>query len=57
MCNKFDEEYNLEAGTALTYVKHLIARKKIVFNMMEKLDIRKLKIGEITIKYSGGEKN
>lgn len=56
LCNKFDEEYNLEIGTALTYVKHLIARKMIVFNMMEKLDIRKLKIGEITIKGSGGNK-
>lgn len=54
LCNKFDEEYNLEVGTALTYVKHLIARKMIAFNMMEKLDIRKLKISEISIKDSGG---
>ncbi|EFI70147.1 Tn7-like transposition protein A [Lysinibacillus fusiformis ZC1] len=54
LCNKFDEEYNLEVGTALTYIKHLIARKMIVFNMMEKLDIRKLKISEITIKGNGG---
>ncbi len=55
-CNRFDEDYNLEVGTALTYVKHLIARKLIAINMVEKLDIRKIKISEITIKDSGGEK-
>ncbi len=56
LCNKFDEEYNLEVGTALTYVKYLIARKIIVIYMVEKLDVRTLKIDEINIKGNGGNK-
>lgn len=56
LCNRFDEEYNADVGTALTYVKYLIARKLISFNMMEKIDIRKLIISEITFKDNGGDK-
>ena len=55
-CNRLDDDYKLEVGTALTYVKHLIARKIIIINMMDKLDIRKIKISEITINDTGGEK-
>ncbi|MDP1396294.1 TnsA endonuclease N-terminal domain-containing protein [Lysinibacillus capsici] len=56
LCNIFDEEYNADVGTAITYVKHLIARKLISFNMMEKIDIRKLIISDITFKDNGGDK-
>lgn len=56
ICNEFDENYNLEIGSAVIYFKHLIARKIIRLNMMEKVDIRKLDISEITIKDDGGEK-
>lgn len=56
MCNIFDEEYNAEVGTALTFVKHLIARKLISFNMVEKIDIRKLIISDITFKDNRGDK-
>lgn len=55
VCNKFDDDYNAEVGSAITYFKHLIARKFISFNMTEKMDIRKLNINEITIKENRGE--
>lgn len=56
VCNEFDENYNLEVGSAIIYFKYLIARKLILLNMMEKVDIRKIDISEITINDDGGEK-
>ncbi|WP_318241048.1 TnsA endonuclease C-terminal domain-containing protein [Ureibacillus galli] len=35
MCDQFDINYNLEVGSAFTYLKHLIARKLITLKMDE----------------------
>ena len=37
ICDQFDENYNLEVGSAITYLKHLIARKLITLKMDEKV--------------------
>ncbi|MFY0744545.1 TnsA endonuclease N-terminal domain-containing protein [Solibacillus silvestris] len=55
-CNKFDEDYNLEIGTALSYFKYFTARKKISLNMSGKFDIRKFKVSELTFTEKGGDK-
>lgn len=50
ICDQFDEDYNLEIGSAITYLKHLIARKLIILKMDEtaiivaRLSIKNIKI-------------
>lgn len=38
VCSEFDFEHNLEIGTALSIIKHLLAHKKIGVNMFESFD-------------------
>lgn len=49
VCNKFDEDYNLETGSSLSYVKHFIARKYISVDMNKKINPSNLTINQITL--------
>ncbi len=50
VCDEFDAEYNLITGTALSLLKHLIARKQVAMDMEKTFEItdsvQMLKIGE-----------
>lgn len=49
LCNDFDDEYNLETGTALNYFKYFIARRLIRCNMVAKIKINNLEINDLII--------
>ena len=49
ICNKFDEDYHLETGSSLSYIKHFIARKYISVDMNKKINVRSLNMNEITL--------
>lgn len=50
ICDQFDENYNLEIGSALTYLKHLIARKLISVKMDDtRIIVARLSIDNIRI--------
>ncbi|MGE7694967.1 TnsA endonuclease N-terminal domain-containing protein [Lysinibacillus sp. NPDC094177] len=52
VCNRFDEDYNLETGSALSYVKHFIARKYISVDMNKKINPSNLSINQIILNIS-----
>lgn len=49
ICDQFDNDFNLEIGSALKYFRHFIARKLITVNMAERIIIAKLTITDIEI--------
>ncbi|MDZ5474183.1 TnsA endonuclease N-terminal domain-containing protein [Bacillus sp. 31A1R] len=46
---EFDREYNLDSGTAIAFTRHLIASKKLIIDIMKKIDFRRTKLEEITL--------
>lgn len=56
LCNEFDEKYNLDVGTSINYFKHLVARKVISVDMIEKkLNPNNLCVQEITFNQGEGD--
>lgn len=49
ICDQFDKDYNLEIGSALTYLRHFIARKIINLNLEERIIVAKLTLNDIEI--------
>lgn len=49
ICDQFDNDFNLEIGSALKYFRHFIARKLITVNMEERIIIAKLTITDMEI--------
>ncbi len=52
VCNKFDEDYNLETGSSLSYIKHFIARKYISIDMSKKINPSNLTLDQIIMNVS-----
>lgn len=52
ICDQFDENYNLETGSALKYLRYLIARKLLTVNMEERIIVSKLIKSNIEIHVS-----
>lgn len=52
VCNKFDEDYNLETGSSLSYIKHFIARKYISIDMSKKINPSNLTLNQMIMNVS-----
>jgi hypothetical protein len=51
ICNSFDEDNNLETGSALCYIRHFIARKYISIDMNKKINPSKLTMNKIKLNF------
>lgn len=55
ICDQFDENYNLETGSALNYLRYSIARKLLKVNMEERIIVSKLTKSSIKTLGSRGD--
>ncbi|WP_203247660.1 TnsA endonuclease N-terminal domain-containing protein [Sporosarcina beigongshangi] len=53
VCNQFDADYNIEIGSALSYIRHFVARKLISVDMEEIITASNLTIKELKMNVSG----
>lgn len=57
ICNKFDGDYHLDAGSSLNYIKHFLARKYILVDMNKKINVRSLYMNELNFNISEEDKD
>jgi hypothetical protein len=54
-CNKFDEDYLLDPGTAVNFLRYLLANKFLSLNMDIKIDLRSISLQELSFNNLEGE--
>lgn len=55
VCNKFEEDYLLEPGSALNFLRYLLANKLVSLNMDIKINIRSIALHELSFNNLAGE--